>query len=162
MSTIYPVQLQTLYHYTDTLGLVGILNSGKILQAFTIKGNGVFFTRLHPENGKEVLARNNYNNAYLSKQDKVSCYIRILIPIDEIYFDHFSQGRDIFIVPGRDIHLHDYTWGFGCTDVGGSVCNLLGKVILQSEPKAEPIFQQRGFEGKRGYCKLIYRIACQA
>ena len=151
MSTIYPVQLQTLYHYTDTLGLVGILNSGKILQAFTIKGNGVFFTRLHPENGKEVLARNNYNNAYLSKLNKVSCYIRILIPINEIFFDHSSHGRDIFIMPGRDIHLHNYTWGLGCTDIVGSVCNLLGKVILQSEPKAETICQQRILEGKRGY-----------
>ena len=100
---------QTLYHYTDAPGLAGIVSSGKILQTQGVTGTGVFLTRLLPANSTDLIARNNYNNAYQYKLDKVTCYVRILLPVHELQFDSLAQGRDIFWIAGKDVELDQYT-----------------------------------------------------
>ena len=75
----------TMYHYTDSQGLAGILSSGRIRQTCGISGRkGVFFTRLDPStNNQEDLARNNYNTGYLRNILKVTCYVKVCLPFSE-------------------------------------------------------------------------------
>ena len=92
----------------------------------------MFLTRLSPSTSKEVLARNNYNNAFMCKLDKVTCYVKLLVPVYELKWDFWgSLGRDIFWIEGKNILLENYNWGFGCLDMGGLVWQALQNNVKQ-------------------------------
>lgn len=96
--------LMTLYHYTNSEGIQGIVTSGVIAPSTETKndaifGPGVYATTYGPENSKTMIAQNNYGNAWDPNmmQGKVNYCFEFKVP-SNIVVQAPVNDRDIWII----------------------------------------------------------------
>jgi hypothetical protein len=92
-----------LYHYTDGQGAKKILESRVIRATKGIKGDGVYFTTMSPDNDDYVLIKNNWDDGKSVIKD-YSQRIRYYFQFDSNDLkgvqDVSTQDRDIWIYKG--------------------------------------------------------------
>lgn len=70
-------------------------------------GEGTYGTPLGPENGREALARNNYDGAWKHNENMGKVDVVIRIVMDDSKVRHISDnGREIYVYDG-DIILNE-------------------------------------------------------
>ena len=108
-----------MYHYTDSKGLSGILQSG-VIKPSIVKGKDAFFGEgvyltallpLHPNNGKETILKNNYDNTgnghFYGYQERADCYVKFkisdlkgVVQKRQPFDGKNKLNRDVWVYPG--------------------------------------------------------------
>lgn len=107
-----------LYHYTNRNGFNGITGCRRIEKSrSTHFGQGVYFTSLPPESGKNRIATNNYNFfPGLAKSDKgfVDYYVKVIFSTYDYYLENSNAGgRDVYLYKKDIGNLNCYPHEFG-------------------------------------------------
>ena len=132
----FQMQVDYLFHYTDSNGLKEILKTRKLLSSSENRkesnfhyGPGVYFTTIPPsKNAKKKIWRNNYVYSRCHNESKVDCYLRFSgIELFNRYgnqLEHIKRTKEgkkikrkIWKVP-TDIPIDEFQVYYGKTDDG--------------------------------------------
>ena len=112
-----------LYHYTDSLSLQRIKESG-FIKASTDEtldctyGKGVYLTSLDPSHhSKETVAKNNYDGGWETgmMEGKMDSYLRIYIPQSDPALHKVYSDRDIYLYRGN-LNLQNFSYSYDLTN----------------------------------------------